>query len=283
LSQIRKVLLADSLVDGPFSGAPTTVVYLGEPLERFKMASLAAEFGTPETAYVYPHAKSFLLRFFTPATELKVGINACQAAAHVIYELGIRPPSEPLSFLTQDGEITARLDGGACISMEMDREDVLPLDEARMDSCAELIGLAPGKVRWGFMTREDLAVVAVEDRETLKRLSPDIAGLFRAEVNGVAATALSTQAGDCDYYLRTFRPRQGQAEEHVSGSVNRSLAPRWAEILRKKELCARQLSRRGGLVRTELRDGGRMAVKGRARIILRADISLESVTGAGPF
>jgi PhzF family phenazine biosynthesis protein len=283
LTQIHKVLLADSLVDGPFSGAPTTAVYLGEPLERFKMASLAAEFGTLETVYIYPHSKSFLLRFFTPTTELKIGINACQAAAHIIYELGIRPPSEPLVFLTQDGEITARLDGGAVISMEMDQESVTPLDEARTEACGRLVGIPPGRIQWGFLTQGNLAVVAVEDRETLKRLSPDVSELFRAEVNGVAATALSRQAGDCDYYLRSFRPREGQTEEHVSGSVNRSLAPRWADILRKTSLSARQLSRRGGLVRMELSEGGRMAIKGRARIILRADMNLESVTGARPF
>jgi PhzF family phenazine biosynthesis protein len=280
LTQIHKVLLADSLVDGPFSGAPTTVVYLGEPLERFKMASLAAEFGTLETVYVYPHAKSFLLRFFTPITELKLGINACHAAAHAVYELGIRPPTEPLSLLTQDGEITARHAGPAGISMEMSQEPHLPLEAGLADSYAALIGIPPGLAQWGLKTQNNLAVVAIEDREVLKKLTPNIPELFKADVSGVAATAMSRQTGDCDYYLRSFRPKQGQNEEHVSGSVNRSLAPRWSQILKKNDLAARQLSKRGGLVRLELSEGGRMVLKGRARIILRCDINLESVTGA---
>ncbi|MDR2613528.1 MAG: PhzF family phenazine biosynthesis protein [Deltaproteobacteria bacterium] len=283
MTQIQKVLLADALVDGPFSGAPTTVVYLGEPLERFKMASLAAEFGTLETVYVYPHARSFLLRFFTPLTELKVSINSSHAAAFVVYELGLRPPSEPLSLLTQDGEITARYESQGGISMEMDADSHVPLDAARLDACAALIGIPAGQTVWGLRTSGNLAVLAVEDREILKRLNPDIPELLKFDLNGIAATALSRQPGDCDYFLRSFRPRQGQTEEHVSGSINRSLAPRWASILRKATLSARQLSRRGGLVTAEVGDGGRITLKGRARIILRSDICLESLTGASPF
>jgi PhzF family phenazine biosynthesis protein len=258
------------------------VVYLGEPLERFKMASLAAEFGTLETVYIYPHSKSFLLRFFTPLTELRLGINACHAAAFTIYELGVRPPSEPLSLLTQEGEVTARLAVQGSISLEMDQAPYKPLEKGLLDRYAGLIGIPPGSSRWGLSTPGNRAVVAVEDRELLKRLSPDIPELFKADVNGVAATALSRQA-DCDYYLRSFRPKQGLTEEHVSGSVNRVLAPYWSRILQKKVLAARQLSKRGGLVTIELGDNGRLSLKGRARIILRSDINLESVTGARPF
>jgi PhzF family phenazine biosynthesis protein len=282
LIQILKVLLADSLVDGPFSGEPVTAVYLGEPLERFKMASLAAEFGTPETVYIYPHAKSFLLRFFTPLMELKAGINASQAAAHIIFELGIRPPSESLSLLTQEGEITASHGEGGDISMEMDAAPFLPLDPKLLDGYAALLGVAPGLAVWGLLTTGDVAVLAVEDRETLKRLVPDVPGLLKADVSGVAVTALSRQTGDCDYYLRSFKPKQGQTEEAVSGSVNRCLAPRWASLLKKKTVAARQLSRRGGLVIVDIGDNGRITLKGRARIILRSDINLGSVTGPSP-
>jgi PhzF family phenazine biosynthesis protein len=277
------VLLADALADAPFSGAPTTVVYLGEPMERFKMASLATEFGTLETVYIYPHSKSFLLRFFTPNTELKVGINACHAAAFVVYELGIRPPSEPLSLLTQAGEITARHLNDGDIAMEMDQAPHQPLEKGSLDGYAALARLPPGLAGWGLKTPGDLAVVAVEDRELLKRLSPDIPELLKADVNGVAVTAPSRLAGDCDYCLRCFRPKQGQIEEHVSGSIHRSLAPRWARLLQKKTLTARQLSRRGGLVKAEVRDDGRIVLQGKARLILRSDISLESVTGGRPF
>jgi PhzF family phenazine biosynthesis protein len=259
------------------------VVYLGEPLERFKMASLAAEFGTLETVYIYPHSKSFLLRFFTPLTELKVGINACHAAAHVVFELGIRPPSEPVSLLTQEGEITARVSEHGGIAMEMDQDTHLPLEEGLLDGYAAMIGIPPGQARWGLRTHGGLAVVAIEDRELMKRLSPDLPELFRADVNGVAATALCRQPGDCDYYLRSFRPRQGQLEEHVSGSINRSLAPRWAGVLGKRTVAARQLSRRGGLVTVEVCDYGRMVLKGRARIILRGDVNLEMMTGTRPY
>jgi predicted PhzF superfamily epimerase YddE/YHI9 len=102
---------------------------------------------------------------------------------------------------------------------------------------------------------------------------------MKAGLKGIAATVPARQQlGDCDYYLRSFRPNQESAEEHVSASLNRSLAPRWSKILQKRELVCRQISRRGGLTNIEIPCPGKVILKGRARTVLRSDILLESVT-----
>jgi PhzF family phenazine biosynthesis protein len=276
---IRKLLLVDSIVDGPFSGSPTNVIYLLNPIERFKMASLAAEFGTLETVFILPYGESFLLRFFTPLIELKLGVNASLAAAHVIFEIGITPPNLPVSFLTQAGEIIVRHLPPDSYTMELDAASSTPLDKAVTESFAQFLGFSPTQVSWGILTSGNMAVLAVEDLSVLKRLEPNLLEIMKSKVDGVAVTALAKQAGDVDYYLRAFRPKLvGHREEHVSGSINLALGQVWGKILGKKELSARQLSKRGGLMTIELVDDERVILKGRALTVLRSDIVLEDLS-----
>jgi PhzF family phenazine biosynthesis protein len=275
---IHKVFLVDALVDGPFSGAPTTVLYLTDPLERFKMASLAAEFGTSESVFILPHDQAYLLRFFTPLMEIKLGVHACQAAAHIIYEAGLRPPTADITFLTQEGEVTARHFAQAVTSIELDTDLFKNLEREDIDRYAPLLGIDAGEVEWGIVTAGRRVVLALGDYNLLKRVEPNLEEILKAKLNGIAATVSSKQNADCDYYLRAFRPNPENFEEHISGSLNRALAPRWSKILQKKELVTRQLSKRGGLVSIEMTKADKVTMKGRATTVLRADIILESLS-----
>jgi PhzF family phenazine biosynthesis protein len=274
---IQKVFLVDALVDGPFSGSPTSVFFLASPLERFKMASLAGEIGTLESVYVLPHGEAFLLRFFTPAMELKVGVHASQAAAHLIYELGIRPPSMPLLFLTQEGELKTRFIPPASCALELDAESMTELAPPELQRLAPLLGLGPSAAAWGILTAGNIAVLGLEDYSQVKKASPDYPGLLSSDLHGLAVTSPGKTATDCDYCLRAFRPKVGVPEEHVSGSIHRSLAHRWARILKKSELTARQLSKRGGLVTLDVRNPDTVVFKGNSRTILRSDVLQESL------
>ncbi|MDR2460716.1 MAG: PhzF family phenazine biosynthesis protein [Deltaproteobacteria bacterium] len=273
---IQKVFLVDALVDGPFSGAPTTVIYLSDPLERFKMASLAAEFGTTESVFLLPHGKSFLLRFFTPATEIKLGVHACQVAAHIVYELGFRPPNSPVTFLTQEGEVFCQHTAPDLTSIELDAQNSIDLPKEELDGFGAFLGLEPSNVSWGIRTPGNLMVLALTDPSLLKQLKPKLSEIMNAKLDVLAATALSNRMGESDYLLRSFRPTWEPCEEHVSGSINRALAPRWSKILKKKELVTRQLSKRGGLVTIEIPNPDRVILKGRAKTVLRADIILDT-------
>jgi PhzF family phenazine biosynthesis protein len=280
---ILKVFLVDSLADGPFSGSPTTVFFLESPLERFKMASLASEVGSLESVYVLQHGDAFLLRFFTPVMELKTGVHASMAAAHLIYELGMRPPEAPLLFLTQEGELKSRRLPPAMCELALDSEPSERLQAADIERHAPLLGLSPGDVLWGALTSGKIAVLAIEDYSAVKRLAPDQAGLLKSDLSGLAVTAPGREGGDCDYYLRAFRPKVGVPEEHASGSIHRSLAHLWSRILNKRELTARQLSRRGGLVILNTEDEQSVVFKGKARTILRSDVMLDSLVAPPAF
>ncbi|MDR2350256.1 MAG: PhzF family phenazine biosynthesis protein [Deltaproteobacteria bacterium] len=274
---ILKVFLVDAMVDGPFSGSPITVLYLSSPLEMFKMASLASEFGTAETVFILPHGEAFLLRFFTPAKEIKMGVHGCQAAAHIIYELGICPPTAEVSFLTQEGEVLIRHHMPDFTSMEMDTETREELNGDAKDSHAPLLSLDPKDVEWAIKTPGNDIILALSDYAVLKRLEPNLPAIMNSDFKAVSATVMAKQGADCDYCLRTFRPSREGAEEQSSGVINRSLAPHWAKLLQKKSLAVRQLSKRGGIMTIELPSSDKLIFKGRARTVLRADIVLENV------
>lgn len=59
---------------------------------------------------------------------------------------------------------------------------------------------------------------------------------------------------DVDFVSRLFAPRAGVAEDRVNGSTHCELAPYWARRLGRSSLSARQVSRRGGNLKCELRD-----------------------------
>ncbi|MDR2354538.1 MAG: PhzF family phenazine biosynthesis protein [Deltaproteobacteria bacterium] len=279
---IQKVFLVDALTDGPFSGAPISVFWLESPVERFKMASLASEVGSLESVYVLPHGEAFLIRSFSQTIELKLGVHSCLAAAHIIYDLGMRPPDEPVLFLTQTGEITANFISPDICSLEMDSTPLMELKKEQIAEYASLLSLNPGLVTWGSILNDELVVLAVDDYNIIKHLVPNIHDILKSKINCIAATAPNKLAGDCDYYLRSFKPQLGQPEEQVSGYINRSLAINWSKILRKNILIARQLSRRGGLVTIEVKSDNHIILRGRATTVLRSDIILENLMPSIP-
>jgi predicted PhzF superfamily epimerase YddE/YHI9 len=271
---IRKTFLVDALVDGPFSGSPTTVVFLESLMNKFKMLSLANELGTSQTVYVLLHDQPlYLLRFFSRTQELPVGVHACHAAAHLIYELGLLPPGEGLTFLTQEGEVLARRVGTDQTEIKFTALPLNKMDPANLNVYCEVLSLNPKAVVWSAITQNRSAILAVDETVQTRRLKPD-PDKFLA--TGAAVLAVTSQdRGGADYSLRCFTPCLLLPEQQASGNVHRWLAPQWGRVLRKKSLVARQLSNRGGLVRLDLSDPDFVVMTAKSRTILRSDLVVE--------
>ncbi|MDR1297382.1 MAG: PhzF family phenazine biosynthesis protein [Deltaproteobacteria bacterium] len=272
---IRKAFLVDSLVDGPFSGAPTSVVFLESPMDKFKMLSLANEIGTSQTVYVLMHDQaSYLLRFFSRTQELPLGGHSCHAAAHLIYELGFSPPGEELVFLTQEGEISARRVPPDQTAVRFAAQAFNKMDQNNVDLYSDILGLSPRSVAWAGITQNRQAILAVDASAPLRRLEPVRAKLLNSGATTLAVTAPDSSAG-CDYSLRCFTPGLLFPEHLVSATVHRSLAPQWGRLLRKTRLQCRQLSSRGGLVLLDVSDPGRVLMTAKSRTVMRSDVVME--------
>ena len=114
-----------------------------------------------------------------------------------------------------------------------------------------------------------------EREADVRALSP----IFGAMEANVIATAPSDSvaAGEpaCDFISRFFGPLSGIPEDHVTGSAHTTLAPFWSERLGKREMVARQISKRGGTLRLAI-EGERVLISGPATFYMEGTVHVVS-------
>lgn len=100
--------------------------------------------------------------------------------------------------------------------------------------------------------------------------APNQTSLCELDLRGVIVTARGIEH---DFVSRFFAPKCGIPEDPVTGSAHCELAPYWAEHLGRTRLNARQVSRRGGEVRCEVK-GDRVLLSDRAVTFMDALIDI---------
>jgi PhzF family phenazine biosynthesis protein len=268
---IRKIFLVDTFVAGPVTGAPTSVIFLRNPLEQSKMTALAAELETQETLFVLLNNQSFLMRFFSQTQEIPLSVHACLAGAHLIYELGLCPLDQEILLLTKEGQVIAKSDQSGEIALTTAAQLLTKLDQTRLDQFSDLLNLKAREVAWAALSPQKVIILALENSQFMESTDINFPALKKTGAQGLALTAQSPKS-DCDYYLRCFLPLLGVNEEHVSGNIHRSLAPQWGRLLQKKSLTCRQLSRRGGRVYVELKNSAQIALRGLSTTVFKGDL-----------
>ncbi len=120
----------------------------------------------------------------------------------------------------------------------------------------QALGIRPEKCIRG---REDMMFI-FDNAEAIKSLSPDLRILRTLNARGIIVTAPSDEY---DFVSRFFAPVEGIDEDPVTGSAHTMLIPYWSEQLQKKELIAKQISARGGVLRCTNK-GARVEIGGKA-------------------
>ena len=72
-----------------------------------------------------------------------------------------------------------------------------------------------------------------------------------------------------------FFPQTGVDEDPVTGSAHTTLTPYWSGIYKKSDLIAKQISKRGGILKCKLVDD-RVIISGKAVLFLEGEIILNS-------
>ncbi len=252
----------DAFTTRVFGGNPAGVCPLEAWLPDAVLQDIAAENNLSETAFVVGSDGVFDLRWFTPTVEVDLCGHATLAAAFVIFkELGFR--GETIRFRTRIGELGAAQAGERIVL------DFPSWPGRRCEQVPALLADALGWVpRELFKTRDYLAVFSTE--QEILSLQPDPAILARLDCLGLICTA---PGSDCDFVSRFFAPGAGVPEDPVTGSAHSTLIPYWSERLGKKQLFARQLSRRRGELFCEAR-GERVGIGGTAVLYSRAQIEV---------
>ncbi len=251
----------DAFTDERFRGNPAAVCMLDGWLPDKTLQDIAAENNLAETAFVVAKNNNIELRWFTPAVEVDLCGHATLATAYAFKE-HLEYESDEISFKTKSG-ILKVVYGGDMMSMIFPRRAAAQYQGEK--EVAAALRAEPSEV---LKSRDLLAVFDSEDE--VRAIDPDFEKIRKLDCLGVIVTAPGKNA---DFVSRFFAPQAGINEDPVTGSAHTTLIPYWSQKLRKKQLAAMQVSRRGGKLFCE--DLGDMVkISGKAVTYLVGHISV---------
>ena len=251
----------DAFADQQFQGNPAAVVILAKWLPDETMQAIAQENNLAETAFVVQTEKSNELRWFTPEVEIDLCGHATLASAYVLFNHGY-VNGQTVSFTYQGGKLNVSREGDL-LTLDFPSRPPEPIDS--IPGLEKTLGNKPDQV----LAARDLLVI-FEKQSDIVSLQPDFMAIKEWDYHAVIVSA---PGEDCDFVSRFFAPRAGIPEDPVTGSSHCTLIPYWSNRLDKKELHARQLSKRGGeLFCKHL--GERVSIAGRAVEYLKGEIEI---------
>ncbi len=253
----------DAFASRRFEGNPAAVCPLKEWLSDDLMQSIAAENNLSETAFFVPAQSGFHLRWFTPVAEVDFCGHATLASGHVLFD-ALDYEKQSVVFETRSGEMTVERSGKLYV-MNFPAQPPKPCSPPK--TLIEALGAKPTEV----LAADDYLAV-FESQAVVQSLAPDFARLGDLDLRGVIATA---PGDDHDFVSRFFGPKLGIDEDPVTGSAHCELTPYWSQRLSKKQLRARQISRRGGDVLCEIA-GDRVRLKGSAVTFMVGEIEFDA-------
>ncbi|MGL1893531.1 MAG: PhzF family phenazine biosynthesis protein [Spirochaetaceae bacterium] len=256
----------DSFTTEAFKGNPAGVMIVDKDFTEKLKQNIAMEMNLSETAFIVPNGNSFDIRFFTPIDEIPLCGHATLASAFILYETGAVNKSDSIIFNSKVGElIIENIDGW--ISMNLPRFPVKRID--LIPNLKDIIGFEPSQL---YESSYQWKIAVAKCEEDIKNIKPNLDKLLELNLGHLMVTAKS-EVTDSDFVVRCFVPLMGIPEDPVTGSAHCALTPLWADKLDKTDLMSVQLSERTGRLKLRLLDD-RVEIKGQAKLIFKADLSL---------
>ena len=252
-----------AFTEAQFGGNPAAVVPLDAWIDEALMQEIAAENNLSETAFLVPVADGeWHIRWFTPAVEVPLCGHATLASAAVIRER-LKHTKWPIQLQSASGPLTVDLAGDAYV---LD----FPANKPAPTELPEGFEAALGHDVLESYIGKDIFMVVLSDEAAVAALQPNFAALAERTKHGVIATAASDSV---DFVSRFFAPALGIDEDPVTGAAHCMLTPYWSGRLGKKNLDARQISSRVGVLGCE-DHGDRVRLRGRAVFFMDGQISV---------
>ncbi|NBM55846.1 PhzF family phenazine biosynthesis isomerase [Proteus sp. G2669] len=243
----------------PFSGNPAAVVLLEEWLPDATLITLASEINLPETAFLVDDH----IRWFTPKIEVPLCGHATLATAFVLKTIK-HAPDNLFKFHSLSGELTVSCQDSF---FTLDFPTIpATLNNGIKSQLETQLNLIINEV-W---QAHDRYVCFLSDPKTVINYQPDFTQIAQLDLPGVIITAKGNKP--FDFISRFFAPVKGVNEDPVTGTSHCVLAPIWSNKLNKKQLHARQVSKRGGNIDCELKNG-RILLTGDATLFLAGEIT----------
>ncbi len=260
-----KIYQIDAFASKLFEGNPAAVCPLEEWLPDELLQKIAIENNLSETAFFVEEDDDFRLRWFTPQTEVDLCGHATLASSHLLFtHLNYNQPV--LTFFTKSGKLKVAKSGdwySMTFPAKLLQKEAPPLD---------LYHALGGVIADEVYKNEDFMWVFDKEKK-VRDMAPDFSALSKVNTRGVIVTAPAEEK-NVDFVSRFFAPAVGINEDPVTGSAHTMLIPYWAQRLGKKQLTARQISKRGGLLKCELLDEESVKISGQACIYMEGVIKV---------
>jgi len=257
-----KCYVVDAFAEKLFEGNPAAVCIMENWIPDGIMQKIATENNLSETAFAVKEGDGYRLRWFTPGGEIDLCGHATLATAYVIanyYEKHVCK----IKFQTMSGELVVLKENEL---YQMNFPSRMPEEFTLTEQMVEALGVKPIETYLG----RDLMFV-LEKEDDVKNATPDFSKLEKLPDGlGVLITAKSEKY---DFVSRAFFPKLNVNEDPVCGSAHCSFIPFWAKRLGKKEMVARQLSRRGGTLYCGIVDD-RVTISGSAVLYAISDLQI---------
>ena len=248
-----KIYQVDAFTGTMFKGNPAAVCPLENWLPDDILQSVAMENNLSETAFFIKKNDKFLIRWFTPKVEMNLCGHATLAAAHIIFsEIDLNKKSIELH--TKNNEVLKINKKNNILYMNFPSYKPSEIKD-KYEELQLSLGLLPS-----IFLAYNYGVAVFNNEKDVTSIEPDFTKLENLPYDGIIVTA---PGNNVDFVSRFFAPKLGILEDPVTGSAHCELIPYWSNRLKKKNLVARQLSKRGGeLYCSELKD--RVLIGGRA-------------------
>lgn len=244
----------DAFTDKIFGGNPACVVPLESWLPDEILLKIAKENAVAETAFYVINDKRVHLRWFTPEIEMDLCGHATLATAHTLKSI-LNYPENTIVFDTLSGELLVTIDNDI---YTLDFPSRKPVPSELPEIIRDSLNIQPKAILKSrdyvliYETEQEIKDIVI-DRQTFDTLNLD--------PGGVVVTAKGSQ---CDFVSRFFTSQSSILEDPVTGSAHCSLIPYWSEQLGKKEMHAKQLSEREGILYC-IDNGERVLISGKAK------------------
>lgn len=255
---------AFTLGDAPLTGNQAAVMVLDHWLGDEWLARIAAENNFAETAFLVPDttdAADWELRWFTPATEVRLCGHATLASGHTVLAAG---DTDEVRFRTRQAGILT-------VSRCADGYDLaLPAIPTVPGDFAEAVALVGGDVREVRLSEHRYALLVLPDEASVRALQPDLRALAALGDWQFICTAPGTST---DVVSRVFVPGAGVDEDSFTGSAHAVLTPYWTQRLGQSAFSALQASARGGAAHCRL-NGAQAVLTGRCATVVEGTFRL---------
>jgi PhzF family phenazine biosynthesis protein len=261
----KKVIYqVDAFTDQPFRGNPACVCIIENEMSDAWMQNVAMEMNLSETAFILKSENGFIIRFFSPVSEIPLCGHATLSSAHILFDEGFVSRNEKINFKSKAGDLVIS-SSGSWIKMNFPAYEA---EKMKIPADFEKIaGIDPAELH---RTAHGWVIALLKNEKEVRNLNPDFRLMKKSEFGDLIVTAPSDD-NNFDFCVRCFAPALGIDEDPVTGSAHCALAPFWNHRTGKKDFISHQVSKREGVLKVELKKD-RVEVSGQAITVIRGEL-----------